>query len=129
MRSAESLSAPARKGSQVDGDVIGLAPSSEQTLGRCLSLRSGGTAGANRGVAGQGFALFVAIADRDFAILMNRSEMVDRALAQNSSEPWDIIVIGGGATGVGVALDAAGRGYRTLLLEQHDFGGRSVIYT
>lgn len=35
--------------------------------------------------------------------------------------PWDIIVIGGGATGLGVAVDAAGRGYRTLLLEQHDF--------
>lgn len=35
--------------------------------------------------------------------------------------PWDIIVIGGGATGLGAAVDAAGRGYRTLLLEQHDF--------
>ncbi|MGC0778454.1 MAG: FAD-dependent oxidoreductase, partial [Candidatus Acidiferrum sp.] len=33
-----------------------------------------------------------------------------------------MIVIGGGATGVGVAVDAAARGYRTLLLEQHDFG-------
>jgi glycerol-3-phosphate dehydrogenase len=37
-------------------------------------------------------------------------------------EPLGMIVIGGGATGVGVALDAAARGYRTLLLEQHDFG-------
>jgi glycerol-3-phosphate dehydrogenase len=35
---------------------------------------------------------------------------------------WDLIVIGGGATGVGVAVDAATRGYKTLLLEQHDFG-------
>ena len=34
---------------------------------------------------------------------------------------WDIIVVGGGATGLGVALDAASRGYKTLLLEQHDF--------
>src|SRR6185436_1464321 len=34
---------------------------------------------------------------------------------------WDIIVIGGGATGLGVAVDAAARGYRTLLLEQDDF--------
>ena len=33
-----------------------------------------------------------------------------------------MIVIGGGATGVGVAVDAATRGYSTLLLEQHDFG-------
>src|SRR6202167_1548437 len=38
------------------------------------------------------------------------------------SEPWDILVIGGGATGVGVALDAASRGYGVLLLEQSDFG-------
>lgn len=34
---------------------------------------------------------------------------------------WDVIVIGGGATGVGTALDAASRGYKTLLLEQADF--------
>jgi glycerol-3-phosphate dehydrogenase len=36
--------------------------------------------------------------------------------------PWDVVVIGGGATGVGVAVDAAARGYRVALLEQHDFG-------
>jgi glycerol-3-phosphate dehydrogenase len=35
---------------------------------------------------------------------------------------WDIIVVGGGATGVGVAIDAAARGYDVLLLEQSDFG-------
>ncbi len=34
---------------------------------------------------------------------------------------WDVIVIGGGATGLGIAVDAQTRGYRTLLLEQHDF--------
>jgi glycerol-3-phosphate dehydrogenase len=34
---------------------------------------------------------------------------------------WDILVIGGGATGLGIAVDAASRGYKTLLLEQHDF--------
>ena len=37
-------------------------------------------------------------------------------------EPWDIVVIGGGATGVGVALDAATRGYSVALLEAYDFG-------
>lgn len=36
-------------------------------------------------------------------------------------ETWDMIVIGGGATGLGTAVEAAGRGYRTLLLEQGDF--------
>jgi glycerol-3-phosphate dehydrogenase len=39
-----------------------------------------------------------------------------------SGEVWDIIVIGGGATGLGVAIDGASRGYKVLLLEQDDFG-------
>ena len=34
---------------------------------------------------------------------------------------WDVIVIGGGATGLGIALDATVRGYKTLLVEQADF--------
>jgi len=37
-------------------------------------------------------------------------------------KPWDMIVVGGGATGVGVAIDGASRGYDVLLLEQSDFG-------
>src|SRR5499427_9564518 len=47
----------------------------------------------------------------------------DTALDQieNTKEPWDFLVIGGGATGLGVAVDAAARGYSTLLVEQHDF--------
>jgi len=35
---------------------------------------------------------------------------------------WDFVIIGGGATGIGCALDAASRGYDVLLLEQNDFG-------
>ena len=46
--------------------------------------------------------------------------MLQQATARN--EPWDIIIIGGGATGVGVAVDASARGYATLLLERGDFG-------
>ena len=34
---------------------------------------------------------------------------------------WDVVIIGGGATGLGAAVDASARGYTTLLLEQHDF--------
>ena len=45
--------------------------------------------------------------------------MID-ALADRSAR-WDVIIIGGGATGLGCAVDAASRGYRTVLLEQHDF--------
>ncbi|MGE4651708.1 MAG: glycerol-3-phosphate dehydrogenase/oxidase [Myxococcota bacterium] len=48
---------------------------------------------------------------------MNRDSMLSRL----ADEPFDVIVIGGGATGLGVAVDATTRGYRTLLLEAHDF--------
>ena len=34
---------------------------------------------------------------------------------------WDVVVIGGGASGLGTAIDAASRGFKTLLVEQHDF--------
>jgi glycerol-3-phosphate dehydrogenase len=51
---------------------------------------------------------------------MNRTDMLRRAA--DRSEPWDIVVIGGGATGAGVALDASARGYSVLLLERDDFG-------
>ncbi|MVN77763.1 FAD-dependent oxidoreductase [Hymenobacter sp. HMF4947] len=41
---------------------------------------------------------------------------------QLTNQPiWDLIVIGGGATGLGVAIDGLSRGYKTLLLEQTDF--------
>jgi glycerol-3-phosphate dehydrogenase len=51
---------------------------------------------------------------------MTRPDMLKRAQAHRGG--WDFIIIGGGATGVGVAVDAASRGYRVLLLEQSDFG-------
>lgn len=35
---------------------------------------------------------------------------------------WDVVIIGGGATGLGCAVDAASRDYKTLLVEQYDFG-------
>ncbi len=38
-----------------------------------------------------------------------------------SEKEWDVVVIGGGATGLGAAVEAASRGYRTLLLEAEDF--------
>src|SRR6201997_5020217 len=51
---------------------------------------------------------------------MTRTEMCGRLRAHRG--PWDMVVVGGGATGVGVAVDAASRGYEVLLLEQSDFG-------
>ena len=50
---------------------------------------------------------------------MNRDTMIQKL--QSHKGIWDILVIGGGATGLGIAVDAAARGYKTLLLEQHDF--------
>ena len=50
---------------------------------------------------------------------MNRDASL-AALADRSTR-WDVLVMGGGPTGLGAAVDAAARGYRTLLLEQHDF--------
>ncbi len=44
-----------------------------------------------------------------------------QALAALASEPFDVVVIGGGITGAGVALDAASRGYSVALVEQADF--------
>ncbi|MEA3148761.1 MAG: glycerol-3-phosphate dehydrogenase [Verrucomicrobiota bacterium] len=50
---------------------------------------------------------------------MKRDKALDRI--QNGDKSWDFLVIGGGATGLGVAVDAAARGYSTLLVEQSDF--------
>src|SRR6186713_1650677 len=58
--------------------------------------------------------------DHPRAIAMRREEMLARL--EERHHPWDMVIIGGGATGVGIAVDAASRGYDALLLEQHDFG-------
>ena len=49
---------------------------------------------------------------------MKRQENLERA---KSTPEWDVVVIGGGATGLGIAVDAATRGFSTLLLERRDF--------
>ncbi|SKC44594.1 glycerol-3-phosphate dehydrogenase/oxidase [Ohtaekwangia koreensis] len=51
---------------------------------------------------------------------MNRPSMIE-ALQEQGSIPWDVLIIGGGATGLGAAVEAASRGLKTLLVEQHDF--------
>jgi glycerol-3-phosphate dehydrogenase len=51
---------------------------------------------------------------------MKREESFEKILSRR--EPWDLVVVGGGATGMGTALDAAARGYAVVLLEQSDFG-------
>jgi glycerol-3-phosphate dehydrogenase len=54
---------------------------------------------------------------------MRKDEMLRKVRERaERNEPWDIAVIGGGATGVGVAVDAAARGLSVVLVEAHDFG-------
>ena len=50
---------------------------------------------------------------------MDRENYIEQL--KDRGQQWDIIVIGGGATGLGIAVDAASRGYKTVLLEQSDF--------
>lgn len=50
---------------------------------------------------------------------MNRSTQLQQL---REDLTWDMVIIGGGATGLGTAVDAASRGYKTLLIEQYDFG-------
>ena len=50
---------------------------------------------------------------------MNRRDMLSKL--QEPEKVWDMVVVGGGATGLGVAVDAATRGYSVVLLEMVDF--------
>ena len=55
---------------------------------------------------------------------MNAPAVIERAQllsALRDGREWDVVVIGGGATGLGIALDAAARGFRTALIEARDF--------
>jgi glycerol-3-phosphate dehydrogenase len=49
---------------------------------------------------------------------MKRSEQLSKL---NKTKEWDVIIIGGGASGLGTALDAASRGYKTIMVEAVDF--------
>lgn len=49
---------------------------------------------------------------------MNR---ITSLIQVKETDLWDMLVIGGGATGLGIAVDAANRGFKVLLLEKHDF--------
>ncbi|HZY17042.1 MAG TPA: glycerol-3-phosphate dehydrogenase/oxidase [Ramlibacter sp.] len=51
---------------------------------------------------------------------MQRTELLARL---ERPQTWDVAVVGGGATGLGVALDAAARGFSVVLIESHDFAG------
>ncbi|MCB9022982.1 MAG: glycerol-3-phosphate dehydrogenase/oxidase [Lentimicrobiaceae bacterium] len=50
---------------------------------------------------------------------MERNRMIE--LMKNQTDGYDFIIIGGGATGIGIALETISRGYKTLLVEKSDF--------
>jgi glycerol-3-phosphate dehydrogenase len=52
---------------------------------------------------------------------INRNRILNHIITDQNDVVWDIIVIGGGASGLGTALEASSRGYKTLLLERSDF--------
>ena len=68
-----------------------------------------------------------AVARTDSVTLPTRDENLQRMRRINSpgetngGQQWDVVVVGGGATGSGAALDAASRGLKTVLLEREDF--------
>jgi glycerol-3-phosphate dehydrogenase len=49
---------------------------------------------------------------------MKRNDLIEKI---SSTKTWDVIIIGGGASGLGAAIESVTRGYKTLLLEQYDF--------
>ncbi|MGN5953657.1 glycerol-3-phosphate dehydrogenase/oxidase [Sphingobacterium lactis] len=51
-------------------------------------------------------------------VVPNRTEQLNQI---KTTDKWDIVIIGGGATGLGTAVDAASRGYKVLLIEKYDF--------
>lgn len=53
--------------------------------------------------------------------VFSSSETVDEKATEDKTEPYDLLIIGGGATGSGIALDAATRGLRVALVEKDDF--------
>jgi glycerol-3-phosphate dehydrogenase len=53
-------------------------------------------------------------------VIMNRSDSLVR-LEASAREPFDFLIIGGGATGLGAAVEASARGHRVALVEGHDF--------
>jgi glycerol-3-phosphate dehydrogenase len=61
--------------------------------------------------------------DRNFMNIQMDTALNREDILHTLRQPteWDVIIIGGGATGLGTAVEAASRGYKTLLLEKYDF--------
>ncbi|KAI9480753.1 MAG: FAD dependent oxidoreductase-domain-containing protein [Benjaminiella poitrasii] len=58
--------------------------------------------------------------DHDFWTVPSREEMIKK-LKNESQEPYDLLIVGGGATGAGISVDAATRGLKVAMVERDDF--------
>ncbi|CAK9159663.1 unnamed protein product [Ilex paraguariensis] len=88
--------------------------------GAYLSRRDPSLSSNDRGGGSALDAVHRKISD-PFAVVPARAVQESALIGASSANPLDILVIGGGATGCGVALDAATRGLRVGLVEREDF--------
>ncbi|XP_047342659.1 glycerol-3-phosphate dehydrogenase SDP6, mitochondrial isoform X2 [Impatiens glandulifera] len=88
--------------------------------GSYLAFRDSSVAVADRSCSPALNAVQRKVAD-PLATVPSRSIQQSALIAANSSNPLDVLVVGGGATGCGVALDAVTRGLRVGLVERDDF--------
>src|SRR5690606_29591936 len=67
------------------------------------------------------FDYFIYLHFQNIKTSQNKMKQTRNEAIHTISKNWDIAIIGGGATGVGIAVDAASRGYKTILIEKYDF--------
>lgn len=56
-----------------------------------------------------------------FSAFLGTNDVIEQREAEDDAEPYDLLIIGGGATGTGIALDAVTRGLKVALVERDDF--------
>lgn len=61
---------------------------------------------------------------RDFWLPPSREEMIQKL--KDNQEPYDLLVVGGGATGAGISVDAATRGLKVAMVERDDFASGRI---
>lgn len=61
---------------------------------------------------------------RDFWLTPSREEMIQKL--KDNQEPYDLLVVGGGATGAGISVDAATRGLKVAMVERDDFASGRI---
>jgi glycerol-3-phosphate dehydrogenase len=65
---------------------------------------------------------------RDFWLAPSREEMIKRLKESHKEDPYDLLVVGGGATGAGISVDAATRGLKVAMVERDDFASGKNIH-